>query len=192
MSIFSDVGEEFHNATPGGKALMLVAILVIAGLGFYVWKQQQGNAASAGTLVPLDLTGGSSTGSGSSSSSTPSSSTSGNSHRFPEPKNTHKPPPVQGGTQKTFTLTPEWLAAHKHGPLHQLAKELGISYMDLFNANRNILGNDPKHATYKVNQVLVIPSASTTNTSQTPSGNNGLVQTLPNSMIKQNTQLKAH
>lgn len=68
-----------------------------------------------------------------------------------------QPPTKQGG--QTFTLTKTWLAAHKHGPLHQLADMFGITYQQLFDANKSILGNDPNHAKYKAGDVLTIPAA---------------------------------
>lgn len=189
MGALQDVTEEFRNATPGGKALMLVALIAVAGVAYYVYKSRQGNS-NAGTLVPVDLTGTSGDTSG---SSTPSSTNSGNSHRFPEPKNTHKPPPPKGPTHQTFTLTKDWLASHKHGPLHQLAKQFHISYIDLFNANRNILGNDPNHAKYKAGDVLVIPDT-TTSTNATPNMSTAQMKmpktTLPKNLMPQTSHIQ--
>lgn len=74
MAVLADAIEEFKAASPGGKALMLVAIIAVAGVGIYVWKLKQGgNSSTQGTLVPIgtDTSGGDTSGSGTTPPPTP-------------------------------------------------------------------------------------------------------------------------
>lgn len=78
MAAIEDVLEEFKGATPGGKALMLVAIIAVAGVAYYVYKSKSSNNGTAGTLVPIDGGGsvsngfgGGSSGSGTTTTPTP-------------------------------------------------------------------------------------------------------------------------
>lgn len=56
MAALADVVDEFKQASPGGKALMLVAIIAVAGVAFYAYKLHAANASNgaSGTLVPID------------------------------------------------------------------------------------------------------------------------------------------
>jgi hypothetical protein len=63
MPVLHDLFQEFHNASPGEKTLLVVAVIAVAGLGLYVYKNSQNNS-SQGTLVPIGSSDNSSNGSG--------------------------------------------------------------------------------------------------------------------------------
>lgn len=185
MGAIQDVTAEFHSASPGQKALMLVAIVAVAGVAYYVYRNKvNGSSSSQGTLVPVDLTG--SSGTDTSGGSTGTTST---------------PTPTPTPTRPfTVTITQAIKNAFGGHTLHDIAAFYGISYQDLYNANKSVLGNDPNHAKYGVGTVLTIPNP-TKNIGVLPGPTNTLLpastaltkmpllRPVPQSAIQQNVSL---
>lgn len=93
MGALGDVATEWNNAPAGGKALMITAVIAVAGLGLYTAHLRGASNSTqqtAGTLVPIDMTGGGSISSG--GSSAPGSGTP-----TPTPTPTHQPPVIKPG-----------------------------------------------------------------------------------------------
>jgi hypothetical protein len=47
MSILLDIASEFKDAPPAGKALMVVAVIAVAGVGIYAYKVKSGASSSS-------------------------------------------------------------------------------------------------------------------------------------------------
>lgn len=98
-----------------------------------------------------------------------SNSTSGSYNNTTTNNQTVNPPPVPGPPAppppapepQTFTLTSDFINAfHHRNVLHEVAKMFGVSYDQLYQANKDKLGSDENHANYGPNMVLTIPPAS--------------------------------
>lgn len=108
MGALQEVAAEWSNASPGGKALMITAVIAVAGLGLYTAHLKTSAASSnsgttGGSLVPFDM--GTDTGSitspvdtsgttgSTTSGATGSTPTSGGTTATPKPVPKPSPPP---------------------------------------------------------------------------------------------------
>lgn len=112
MAMLADAIEEFKQASPGGKALMMVALVAVAGLGIYVYKSR--SSSSGGSLVPIGGGGGDSGGAsggtggtgGTTTTTTSNPPEQGNPPKNPAPPTTTKPK----GVYVTVTKFPSQLS----------------------------------------------------------------------------------
>lgn len=94
----------------------------------------------------------------------------------PPPPPTQTPPP---STTQKVTITQAMKQAYGGHLLHDLAAAYGLTYDQLYNANKTLLGPDKNHAKYKIGDVLTIPtSTSTTTTPVRPLGTQAQVSTV--------------
>ena len=56
MSALGGVVEEWKNASPGGKALAITAVIAVAGLGIYTAHTKSGNSPNV-SLLPVGVSG---------------------------------------------------------------------------------------------------------------------------------------
>lgn len=122
-SVIADVAEEFKNAPPAGKALMVVAVIAVAGVALYAYKLKNASASTAttgttttGSSVGSSGTSGFATGSTSSTSppTTSPPTTTGTGTSGSGPGTTIAPPKVpvssSNGTYVTVTKFPSQLS----------------------------------------------------------------------------------
>jgi LysM repeat protein len=154
----SELIEEIKHAPPGTKLVGVVAIVVVAGLGLYVSHQKSsGGSASGAQVIPVDpsLTGGTSGVPFANLPAAPgTNATGGNTSITAAPVSS--PAPVAGGhpaapqphQQTTYTVqSGDWLS--------KIAPRYGVSWQQLYAANRQTIGGNPN--LIKPGQRLVIP-----------------------------------
>ncbi len=153
MAVVADVIEEFKQAPPAGKALMIVAIVAVAGAGIYIYRQRNGGSGTQGTLVPISSGDSGSSGSTPSSSGTNSTSSTGTKNPNSNPDNgfvNNKKPKTQPGKTSGQYVTVKsgdtlWSYAQKY-------YGNGAMWSKISQANNNL---DPKKL--QVGQRIFIP-----------------------------------
>jgi len=164
MSALQELGAEWHNASPGGKALMITAVIAVAGLGLYtahIKKSSATSGTSGGTLIPIgdsgdsgsidnptpsggSTTGGSTTGGTITPTKPPSPTPKPAPKPVPKPSPKPAPKPV---TQKYVTVQ-KWIQGFSNpnemSSLSAIAKKYygdASKWTLIYNANKNQIKN---------------------------------------------------
>ena len=182
--VYPDQQQQMAPAQPAGGNVLTRHPLVALGIGvllaillFMLFSQKQASSSSTASApttgdtsgLPTDANGNpiefvptsnnfetitSNTTSGSYNNTT----TNNQTVDVPGPP----PPPTPAPEAQTFILTQDFINAFHHhgGPLHEAAKMFGITYDQLYQANKKQLGSNENAATYHADMVLTIPPAS--------------------------------
>jgi LysM domain len=166
MGALQEVSAEWHNASPGGKALMITAVIAVAGLGIYTAHLKKTSSSdtsgtTGGTLVPIssgDTSGIDSPtlGGNTSGGSTSGGSTSGSTTTTPKPTPTPPPKPVPKPTPKPtpkpvtqkYVTVQKWVQGfanpNEMSSLSAIAKKYygdASKWTIIYNANKNQIKN---------------------------------------------------
>jgi phage tail protein X len=145
------VWQEFKNASPGGKALAITAVIAVAGLGLYTLSQNSSSSSSNGTLVPIGLdTGGTLPTAGTGTSSDSSSSSSGTGSSSIGSVLLPKPATTQRMTSLSSTMSVSQLAHYVYGSSNAIS--------GILNANPGLNAN----SILQQGSFVVIPKGNST------------------------------